>query len=181
MWAETLLSILSLLIRLLMLVNSSSDNTSVSSNLLSQAWIKERKKLWQVLLCKVIWISSHATPLWKSVQFLSATDEAWEHENKSFHKMQSRGCQLSLSQLGSVMLVLLGGWTKNYSNVWASWGFFCGIDDRLTGSVSSVLSGGTCPISLFTLMFINFPSYVCVWFYLCCQNVNKMEGKKNKW
>lgn len=43
MWAETLLSILSLLIRLLMLVNSSSDNTSVSSNLLSQAWIKERK------------------------------------------------------------------------------------------------------------------------------------------
>lgn len=37
MWAETLLSILSLLIRLLMLVNSSSDNTSVSSNLLSQA------------------------------------------------------------------------------------------------------------------------------------------------
>lgn len=152
MWAEKLLSILSLLIRLLMLVNSSSDNTSVSSNLLSQAWIKERKNSDRFYYVK--WYEYQVMLHHSGVQFLSATDEAWEHENKSFHKMQSRGCQLSLSQLGSVMLVLLGGWTKNYSNVWASWGFFCGIDDRLTGSVSSVLSWGTCPISLFTLMFL---------------------------
>lgn len=43
MWAGTLPLILSLLVWHLMLVNSSSDNTSVSSNLLSQAWIKKRK------------------------------------------------------------------------------------------------------------------------------------------
>lgn len=161
MWAETLLSILSLLIRLLMLVNSSSDNTSVSSNLLSQAWIKERKNSDRFYYVK--WYE-YQVMLHHSGRVFNFCRQLMKRGNAEIKA--SRGCQLSLSQLGSVMLVLLGGWTKNYSNVWASWGFLCGIDDRLTGSVSSVLSGGTCPISLFTLMFIKFPSYVCVWFYL---------------
>lgn len=154
MWAETLLSILSLLIRLLMLVNSSSDNTSVSSNLLSQAWIKERKNSDRFYYVK--WYE-YQVMLHHSGRVFNFCRQLMKRGNtkiKASTKCKVEGCQLSLSQLGSVMLVLLGGWTKNYSNVWASWGFFCGIDDRLTGSVSSVLSGGTCPISLFTLMFL---------------------------
>lgn len=145
MWAETLLSILSLLIRLLMLVNSSSDNTSVSSNLLSQAWIKERKNSDRFYYVK--WYE-YQVMLHHSGRVFNFCRQLMKHGNTKIK------ASTKLSQLGSVMLVLLGGWTKNYSNVWASWGFFCGIDDRLTGSVSSVLSWGTCPISLFTLMFL---------------------------
>lgn len=80
-----------LMIRFLMFFNSTSDNTVGFIPLTFPGFGLKRPKNWQVLLCKVIWVSKpYNTPVWESVQFLSAADEAWEHENKSFHKMLSR-------------------------------------------------------------------------------------------